>query len=105
LTRTVPPASTRKPVGSGLLPAMARRSLMRSMAWTAVVGSLTAGDSSADRDIGKLPEAGRRILRERAFTAYEEEPGDITPRAGPRRARGKSVRHSGSGCTESALMT
>ena len=76
LTRTVPPASTRKPVGSGLLPVMARRSLIRSTAWTAVVGSLTAGDS-ADRDVGKLPEAERRILHERAFATYEEEPGDI----------------------------
>ena len=32
----------------------------------------------ADRDIGKLPEAERRILYERAFAANEEEPGDIT---------------------------
>jgi hypothetical protein len=32
----------------------------------------------ADRDIGKLPEAERRILHERAFAANEEEPGDIT---------------------------
>ena len=55
---------------------MARRSLIRSTAWTAVVGSLTAGDSAV-RDVGKLPEAERRILHERALAANEEEPGDI----------------------------
>ena len=60
LTLTVPPESTRRPVGSSRLPVMPRRSLMRSMAWTPVVGSLTAGDSAriATSTSCRKPNAG-----------------------------------------------
>ena len=47
------------------------------MAWTPVVGSLTAGGQRADRDVDELPEAERRILHEGALSADEEKPGHI----------------------------